>query len=432
MSEEPKKVFELRITSSDAITGVYAIGLVTSPAIEKNFVAFSKKPDKAQVSFSVNSDKRIVTGPVLIPNQYIYRRDSRGEYYVFMSESTIAQIVEKFHKGGFAFNTTHQHQFPLFNNSVVESWLVKDPTMDKAVLLGYEDLVPGTWMLSIKVEDEAYWQDYIKTGELKGFSIEGIFDEFFVNEELSNQVKQANNEKFMIAFGQTYKLADGTAITINEDYTVSKEDGSLLPDGYYELEDGTAFEVYYTYLAYALFPVWEAIDKKQNESTGMLSKVKQLLGLSNKANRLNTVKETIKESANKQFVKVNMAKPKLSKTKFSDVTTVDGVVVSVDDSTNRVDVVDETGMVVGYLEFVPAEQSPAEDSTAQSEDTPVADPVAAEMQAMREQMKALIATTTELAKKVNGAVPNKVVNDKRDFETDGQDALNSFLKARGV
>ena len=33
----------------------------------------------------------------------------------------------------------------------------------------------GTWMVSMKVNNEDVWKDYVKTGKVKGFSIEGYF-----------------------------------------------------------------------------------------------------------------------------------------------------------------------------------------------------------------------------------------------------------------
>jgi hypothetical protein len=46
--------------------------------------------------------------------------------------------------------------------------------MDKSKKYGLS--VPkGTWMISMKVENEEVWNDYIKTGKVKGFSIEGYF-----------------------------------------------------------------------------------------------------------------------------------------------------------------------------------------------------------------------------------------------------------------
>ena len=33
----------------------------------------------------------------------------------------------------------------------------------------------GTWMISMKVNNDEIWNDWIKTGKVKGFSIEGYF-----------------------------------------------------------------------------------------------------------------------------------------------------------------------------------------------------------------------------------------------------------------
>jgi len=33
----------------------------------------------------------------------------------------------------------------------------------------------GTWMVSVKVNNEEVWEEFVKTGRVKGFSIEGYF-----------------------------------------------------------------------------------------------------------------------------------------------------------------------------------------------------------------------------------------------------------------
>ena len=427
MEKPDKIIFELKIDDA-SMSGVYAISLVTAPAIEQNFVAFSsQKP----VQLSINTDKRIVTGPVLIPNQYIYRKDERGEYYVYMSDETIFKIREKFHKGTFVFNTTHQHQLPLFGNSVIESWIIEDSAIDKSVLYGYSDLPVGTWMVSIKIEDEKYWNEYVKTGIVKGFSIEGVFSEYAVM-----QSADVKNISFMITKNTEYNLIDGGIIIVNDDYTVTSN-GILLEDGEYELEDGTYFEIYDSYLVAVYPPVYDEV-MVDTPDNGLFAKVKQLFGFFSPSKKKKVKKRKINKKSLAQIIKdlidLQMSKTNLNKqVKFADLTTVDGIVVTVDDTTNRVDVVDADGMVIGYLEFVPAEQAPAPDSTAQSEQTPVSDTQSVEMKKAMELLEAkiekLTSQTIELTAIINNSVPNKVQNDKRDFA--GQtDSLNSFLKQR--
>jgi hypothetical protein len=35
----------------------------------------------------------------------------------------------------------------------------------------------GTWMVSVKVNNEEVWEEFVKTGKVKGFSIEGYFSD---------------------------------------------------------------------------------------------------------------------------------------------------------------------------------------------------------------------------------------------------------------
>ena len=57
--------------------------------------------------------------------------------------------------------------------SVVESWIIEDSKTDKSRLYGF-NLPVGTWMISMKVNNDEVWND-VKEGKIKGFSIEGYF-----------------------------------------------------------------------------------------------------------------------------------------------------------------------------------------------------------------------------------------------------------------
>ena len=75
--------------------------------------------------------------------------------------------------------------------TVVESWIIEDEQMDKSKKYGFS-LPVGTWMISMKVENDAIWQK-VKDGEVKGFSIEGFFAdklEMQQEEELINKIKE--------------------------------------------------------------------------------------------------------------------------------------------------------------------------------------------------------------------------------------------------
>ena len=170
------RVIELIIDEEQEFSGIEAISIVDKPAIQEDFIALSKQ-DKVQLA-DVDTDKRILMGAALIPNKNIYRQDSEEEegYYIYFSEATVKKASELFLIEGNQNKSTLEHQAELSGLSVVESWIVEDEVHDKSRKYGLEMPV-GTWMVSMKVNNEAVWQDYVKTGAVKGFSIEGYFSE---------------------------------------------------------------------------------------------------------------------------------------------------------------------------------------------------------------------------------------------------------------
>lgn len=163
-------IYELVIDENAEVFGIDAISIVESPAIESDFVAL--KSDKVEFA-EVDSEKRLLLGAALVPNKPIYRRDDRGEFYVYFTKNTIRRAMELFMSNGFQNNSTLEHEMRLQGLSVVESWIVEGEK-DKAY--HYELDVPvGTWMVSVKVNNEAVWDNFVKTGRVKGFSIEGYF-----------------------------------------------------------------------------------------------------------------------------------------------------------------------------------------------------------------------------------------------------------------
>lgn len=152
---------------------VEAISLVENPAIEIDFEKFN-----SQNIFSISKtdeEKRIVLGPAMIPNKLIIRYDNKSnqEYYVWFSKKTIENISYDFLKNNRIHNSTIEHRSKVNGVYVIESWIIKDPELDKAKSFGF-DCPVGTWMVAIKVEDDKIWNN-VKAGKLNGFSIEGYF-----------------------------------------------------------------------------------------------------------------------------------------------------------------------------------------------------------------------------------------------------------------
>ena len=164
------RIVELIIDEKEDLSGVEAISVVEFPAIEENFIALNQQLQLAKV----DDEKRILMGAALIPNKNIYRRNGEDEYYIFFSDATVKKASELFLMNSNQNNATLEHQKKINELSVVESWIVEDTEMDKSKKYGLNAPV-GTWMVSMKVNNDTIWNDFVKTGKVKGFSIEGYF-----------------------------------------------------------------------------------------------------------------------------------------------------------------------------------------------------------------------------------------------------------------
>jgi len=124
-----------------------------------------------------SDDEMIVTGPAMVPQQLIVRKDEMGNpFHVYFSKDTIKKIARKFFEYNKQNNTDINHDDNIVtNNTLLESWIVEDPSMDKSKAMGF-NVPAGTWMASYKINDEETWKQ-IKNGDLNGYSIAGNFIE---------------------------------------------------------------------------------------------------------------------------------------------------------------------------------------------------------------------------------------------------------------
>ena len=164
-------IYELFIDEDSDFSGIEAISIVENPAIEEDFIALKA----AEVKLTeVNKERRILMGAALVPNKEIYRRNSEGEYYIKFSSETVRKASQLFLSRGKQNNATLEHEVEIGGLSVVESWIVEDEIQDKSRKYGLNVPV-GTWMVSVKVNNEEIWEEFVKTNRVKGFSIEGFF-----------------------------------------------------------------------------------------------------------------------------------------------------------------------------------------------------------------------------------------------------------------
>ena len=202
------------ITIDEALhLGVDEVAFVHDPAIEELFIAMAKEEI---IKLAMNDDKMIVTGPVLIPEKLIFRIHPKTgeEYYIRFSAEVIQQIVLRY------FTQNKQINFNLEHNKensvqgvIMESWLVEHPEHDKSAAMGFKMPV-GTWMASVKVEDKQFWDTYVKTGLVRGFSIEGSFGQELVeamNKEKLVEPKSGETKDEYIARCIAYNINEGMA-----------------------------------------------------------------------------------------------------------------------------------------------------------------------------------------------------------------------------
>ena len=240
--------------------GVYCVSLVSDPAIGVQFVTLSKQKELKLAT--INEEQRILLGAVLIPNQPIYRNQDGHEFNIVFPAETIKQVQQNFSRQGYQNNSTIEHSGTQIEDvTFVETWIKMDEVHDKSVHYGFNEPV-GTWFAAMKVNNDEIWNDYVKTGKVKGFSIDGAFDlekinlnsEYSMNlESIVNAIKDgfasvklSNETEQVEVTMSTMMLKDGVTVLEAESFEagmpvmIVAENGDKVPApiGEHELEDG--------------------------------------------------------------------------------------------------------------------------------------------------------------------------------------------------
>jgi hypothetical protein len=233
-NEEGKEITQTE-ESEDAATSINP-----TPTMNRNPNGedVAQTPNTVTSTFSEhNKEKQLIAGPLMVPNKLIYRYDDEnGEYYVYFSTDTIEKIAYKYLEQGYQkeVNYEHSEEEKLKDITLVESWLVEDSEKDKSYTLTGEKYDKGTWFGIMKVRNKEVWEDYVKSGLVKGFSVEGFFADYMIN---------ASKQKFF------YRTTEGgTEIVIDEKSFVvfilkDGERQAIMPDGEYKLTNGRTLVV---------------------------------------------------------------------------------------------------------------------------------------------------------------------------------------------
>lgn len=175
------KCYEVNLMDSDIV----AISLVSTPAIDINFIALSNEEPK--MICLEKEDKRIIMGPVLVPDKPIYRNQGGEEFYIQFSKESIEKLAHDYLINDRNSSVTEQHQDSIDDVHLIESW-VKTTKEDKSN--EYMDVPIGTWIAAMKVLNDDTWEK-VKSGELKGFSIESFLNlnEIMLNKNNNDMTK---------------------------------------------------------------------------------------------------------------------------------------------------------------------------------------------------------------------------------------------------
>jgi hypothetical protein len=270
----------IELTLEDLEQGVDATALVENPAIQRNWMAF--KEHKSYEFKTHNEEKRILAGALMVADFPMYRNMNGKEFFVKFSSETIEQLADRMVLNNklTAFNFEHDAKKELADMHIQQFFII-NTELGVNTPIGFEELPNGSLFAFVKVNNEQVWNDYVKTGIVKGFSIEG---NFATKEEFSEQTflkefqtiinmtdkKTANTKldelmaKAKSFFSEDYKekeedkkeeevkmaeatLTDGTKVMyegeLAEGTIVLLEDGTAAPDGEHTFEDGTVISI---------------------------------------------------------------------------------------------------------------------------------------------------------------------------------------------
>lgn len=224
------RLLELFIDDED-IDEIFQISLVESPAIESDFVFF----DKEEVKFEkVNKEERLVMGPILIPNKKILRVDGMGDpYQVFFKPETVKKLSQMYLERKYQdqVNIEHDDNKKVEDVTLVESWVVESHESDKSKLYGL-NLPIGTWAGTFKINNDEVWDEYVKTGKVKGFSVEGLFSqklaELSKESILEKSISELSIEEADIVLSDIKELF--AEPSVSQSYPGEPASGSIAPE----------------------------------------------------------------------------------------------------------------------------------------------------------------------------------------------------------
>jgi hypothetical protein len=150
-----------------------AVSFVGNPAIKKNMMLFDED-NSHKLKFNLDPLQWIASGPAILADTPIYRNDKYGEYYTIFPKEVVKKLVIKMMAQGTNKNVNLFHSSSLIDGVTLFESFISDEQRGIKPMVGYEDTPDGSWFVSYKI-DNPELQDKITSGEIKGFSVEGLF-----------------------------------------------------------------------------------------------------------------------------------------------------------------------------------------------------------------------------------------------------------------
>lgn len=205
--------------------GVFGISLVENPAMESLFVALKKA--NPIILKEIDKEQRIVLGLILEPNKEILRNQDGEQFNIVFNEETIKELSYHFFKQGNQKNSTIEHEDAIEGVTFVESWIVEDTKKDKSAIFGFS-FPKGSWVATMKIDNDNVWNDFIKTGKVKGFSIDAMLSLKEINLKLDKKMSKETSlkEQIVSAIKSGFDAALGKQKEIKLG-SVKSEDGAI-------------------------------------------------------------------------------------------------------------------------------------------------------------------------------------------------------------
>jgi len=178
-------------------TEVDSFSLVLGAAVETKLSKFAEEAEKPV--FFANDEKRIIYSVAMRPDKDIYRKNVNGEpALVYFDSEEIEKIQQSYFRnnnaGKVKMNINHADD-KVDGVYPIESWIVNDPELDKSKTLMMEDVQKGDLIIGYKIENDHVWENFVKTGEVDGLSVEAFLD-YEINEQINMNTEEEKKSLF--------------------------------------------------------------------------------------------------------------------------------------------------------------------------------------------------------------------------------------------